>query len=54
MVERKPPPGMNPDDYLPSVMTCQNFLKMPRYSSVEILAEKFNHAIEHTVEFDMA
>ena len=24
---------VNPDDYLPSVMTCANYLKLPDYSS---------------------
>lgn len=31
--------------YLPSVMTCQNYLKLPNYSSFEILKEKMNIAI---------
>merc|ERR1712228_655367 len=26
-------PEVNPDDYLPSVMTCANYLKLPDYSS---------------------
>jgi len=30
----------NPDDYLPTVMTCQNFLKIPQYSSTKVLKEK--------------
>ena len=30
----------NPDDYLPTVMTCQNYLKIPEYSSYNILKEK--------------
>ncbi|XP_076002430.1 E3 ubiquitin-protein ligase TRIP12-like [Genypterus blacodes] len=30
----------NPDDFLPSVMTCVNYLKLPDYSSQEILREK--------------
>ncbi|ORX55454.1 hypothetical protein BCR36DRAFT_368192 [Piromyces finnis] len=29
-----------PDEYLPSVMTCANYLKIPQYSSKEILKEK--------------
>jgi E3 ubiquitin-protein ligase TRIP12 len=28
------------DDYLPSVMTCVNYLKMPDYSSIDILRQK--------------
>ncbi len=35
-----------PDDFLPSVMTCQNFLKMPPYTSYEILKEKFTQAMK--------
>jgi E3 ubiquitin-protein ligase TRIP12 len=27
----------NPDHILPSVMTCQNFVKLPSYSSFEVL-----------------
>jgi E3 ubiquitin-protein ligase TRIP12 len=38
-------PPFTSDDYLPSVMTCVNYLKMPDYSTVEILQEKLNIAI---------
>ena len=34
------------DDILPSVMTCQNYIKMPDYSSYEVLKAKFDYAIE--------
>ncbi|KAJ7401562.1 E3 ubiquitin-protein ligase TRIP12 [Pitangus sulphuratus] len=30
----------NPDDFLPSVMTCVNYLKLPDYSTLEIMREK--------------
>ncbi|GCB73822.1 hypothetical protein scyTo_0002904 [Scyliorhinus torazame] len=30
----------NPDDFLPSVMTCVNYLKLPDYSSIDIMREK--------------
>ncbi|ELW71238.1 putative E3 ubiquitin-protein ligase TRIP12 [Tupaia chinensis] len=30
----------NPDDFLPSVMTCVNYLKLPDYSSLEIMRDK--------------
>ncbi|XP_075426312.1 E3 ubiquitin-protein ligase TRIP12 isoform X2 [Ascaphus truei] len=30
----------NQDDFLPSVMTCVNYLKLPDYSSLEIMREK--------------
>ena len=32
--------GDNPDNYLPTVMTCQNYLKLPEYSSYEIFEKK--------------
>ncbi len=35
---------MTPDDYLPSVMTCVNYLKLPDYSSVDIMREKLRVA----------
>ena len=31
---------LNPDNYLPSVMTCVNYLKLPDYSSKKIMSEK--------------
>lgn len=34
----------NPDDFLPSVMTCVNYLKLPDYSTVEIMREKLEIA----------
>ncbi|KAF2760194.1 hypothetical protein EJ05DRAFT_498159 [Pseudovirgaria hyperparasitica] len=39
-------PPFTSDDYLPSVMTCVNYLKMPDYSSMEILRNKLNVAIK--------
>ncbi|XP_074040259.1 E3 ubiquitin-protein ligase ctrip isoform X3 [Leptinotarsa decemlineata] len=36
--------NMNPDDYLPSVMTCVNYLKLPEYSSIEVMREKLRIA----------
>jgi len=38
-------PPYTSDDYLPSVMTCVNYLKMPDYSTVDILREKLSVAI---------
>jgi E3 ubiquitin-protein ligase TRIP12 len=38
-------PPLTSDDYLPSVMTCVNYLKMPDYSSFEVLRDKLNVAI---------
>uniref|UniRef100_A0A336LPI2 E3 ubiquitin-protein ligase n=1 Tax=Culicoides sonorensis TaxID=179676 RepID=A0A336LPI2_CULSO len=34
----------SPDDYLPSVMTCVNYLKLPEYSSKEVMREKLKFA----------
>ena len=34
-----------PDSYLPSVMTCVNYLKLPEYTSEYILREKLDTAI---------
>ncbi|XP_026293450.2 E3 ubiquitin-protein ligase TRIP12 [Frankliniella occidentalis] len=39
-------PNMNPDDFLPSVMTCVNYLKLPDYSSVEVMRAKLNLAAQ--------
>lgn len=33
------------DDYLPSVMTCVNYLKLPNYSSFEVMEERLNKAM---------
>jgi E3 ubiquitin-protein ligase TRIP12 len=40
----EPPYGS--DDYLPSVMTCVNYLKMPDYSSLEVMRAKLLVAIK--------
>ncbi|WVO12675.1 hypothetical protein L204_100280 [Cryptococcus depauperatus] len=46
-VVRKPhEPPYKADDYLPSVMTCALYLKMPDYSSREILAAQFERAMK--------
>lgn len=34
------------DDYLPSVMTCVNYLKLPDYSSIDILKKRLFTAIK--------
>lgn len=36
--------NLNPDDFLPSVMTCVNYLKLPDYSSIEVMREKLSIA----------
>lgn len=38
--------GEEADKYLPSVMTCQNYLKIPNYSSETILRKNLNLALE--------
>mmetsp|Transcript_6882 Transcript_6882/g.12318 ORF Transcript_6882/g.12318 Transcript_6882/m.12318 type:complete len:1801 (-) Transcript_6882:1695-7097(-) len=45
IVKRVPDSGLGPDDSLPSVMTCTNYLKLPDYSSREILREKLCYAM---------
>jgi E3 ubiquitin-protein ligase TRIP12 len=37
--------GLKDDDYLPSVMTCANYLKLPNYSSEQVMKEKLLKAI---------
>lgn len=39
-------PPFGPDDYLPSVMTCVNYLKMPDYSTLDVLKNKLGVAIK--------
>ncbi|XP_067615861.1 E3 ubiquitin-protein ligase TRIP12 isoform X5 [Eurosta solidaginis] len=36
--------NQNPNEYLPSVMTCVNYLKLPDYSSQEVMREKLKVA----------
>ena len=38
-------PGAKADESLPSVMTCQNYLKLPDYSSVEVMRSRLLLAI---------
>jgi E3 ubiquitin-protein ligase TRIP12 len=39
-------PPYTSDDYLPSVMTCVNYLKLPDYSNQEILKDRLGWAIK--------
>jgi len=49
-VVRKPhEPPLKADDYLPSVMTCVNYLKLPEYSSKRIMKEKLKIAMQEGV-----
>ncbi|KAJ7087706.1 hypothetical protein C8R43DRAFT_1092601 [Mycena crocata] len=46
-VVRKPHEApLTADDYLPSVMTCVNYLKLPEYSSKGVMREKLRVAIQ--------
>ena len=38
--------GLESDQYLPSVMTCANYLKLPKYSSREVMRTRIQQAIE--------
>jgi len=38
--------NINADSYLPSVMTCVNYLKLPDYSSLNIMKEKLCKAMK--------
>ncbi|KAG5670792.1 hypothetical protein PVAND_001031 [Polypedilum vanderplanki] len=44
IVAKKIDENQNPDDFLPSVMTCVNYLKLPEYSNREIMKEKLKIA----------
>ena len=47
--------GDEPDKYLPTVMTCQNYLKLPEYSSYDILEKKMILAMkEGGKEFNLS
>ncbi|KAG1728087.1 hypothetical protein EDB19DRAFT_1897431 [Suillus lakei] len=49
-VVRKPhEPPLMADDYLPSVMTCVNYLKLPEYSSKVVMREKLRIAMKEGV-----
>jgi len=45
IVKRTPEAGRSPDECLPTVMTCTNYLKLPQYSSYEITKERLEYAI---------
>lgn len=45
-VVRKPSEsGLTPDDFLISVMTCANYVKLPDYSSIDVLRKRLLTAI---------
>lgn len=39
-------PPYTSDDYLPSVMTCVNYLKLPDYSDLDVMRRRMNTAIK--------
>ncbi|ODV91362.1 hypothetical protein CANCADRAFT_18258, partial [Tortispora caseinolytica NRRL Y-17796] len=45
VVCKEPDQGYSADDYLPSVMTCANYLKLPPYSSIEVLKKQLKKAM---------
>lgn len=50
-IVRKPAdPPLTADDYLPSVMTCANYLKLPEYSSCEVLRARLLRAMDEGQE----
>ncbi|KKK17448.1 ubiquitin-protein [Aspergillus rambellii] len=46
VVCRPSEPPYTPDDYLPSVMTCVNYLKLPDYSTLDVLRGRLDVAIK--------
>ncbi|KAL3465966.1 hypothetical protein BJX64DRAFT_284899 [Aspergillus heterothallicus] len=46
VVCRPSEPPYTPDDYLPSVMTCVNYLKLPDYSTLDVLRQRLAVAIK--------
>eukprot|EP00921_Rhytidocystis_pertsovi_P017631 GHVQ01027721.1.p2 GENE.GHVQ01027721.1~~GHVQ01027721.1.p2 ORF type:complete len:639 (+),score=78.82 GHVQ01027721.1:428-2344(+) len=45
VVKKDSQPGQKPDDILPSVMTCSNYLKLPDYSSKDVLKRRLQLAM---------
>ncbi|KAJ2847789.1 Ubiquitin fusion degradation protein 4 [Coemansia brasiliensis] len=37
---------LQPDDYLPSVMTCMNLIKLPKYSSLAVFKQRWKQVME--------
>lgn len=46
IVQKKNDTGDSAEAYLPSVMTCVNYLKLPDYSSIETMRAKIRHAAQ--------
>lgn len=45
VVRKHPEAGLSSDDYLPSVMTCANYLKLPDYTLESLMKSKLLHAM---------
>ncbi|PWN42440.1 hypothetical protein IE81DRAFT_123341 [Ceraceosorus guamensis] len=45
IVKRPHEAPLTPDDYLPSVMTCVNYLKLPSYSTKEVMRDRLETAM---------
>ena len=45
IVQKRPEDGVSPDAYLPSVMTCANYVKLPDYSTKAVMRERLLTAI---------
>ena len=45
IVRRTVEPPQNVDKFLPSVMTCVNYLKLPDYTTVEVMRERLHFAV---------
>ncbi|KAG7809671.1 hypothetical protein KL924_002633 [Ogataea haglerorum] len=45
VVLKHPEDGLKPDNYLPSVMTCANYLKLPDYSSKSVMKQRLQTAM---------
>ena len=41
IVRKAPDQGLSPNDYLPSVMTCVNYLKLPEYKDATVMFDRF-------------
>ena len=55
VVKRSTEKGESPDNFLPTVMTCQNYLKIPEYSCFEVLCNKLTYAMnEGNNEFHLS
>lgn len=46
VVLKHPEEGMSPDAYLPSVMTCANYFKLPKYTNQHIMRSRITQAMQ--------